>query len=57
MTVYTFKHAEHRRHEIGTPGNWCGYMYPHVVLVVKSFMMDGKKEKGFGDVGDLIQLV
>lgn len=29
------------------------YQYPHIVFVVKSFNFDGKKEKGFGDVGDL----
>lgn len=29
------------------------YQYPHIVFVVKSFMYEGKKEKGFSDAGDL----
>ena len=29
------------------------YQYPHIVFVVKSFNFEGRKEKGFGDVGDL----
>ncbi len=29
------------------------YQYPHLMFVVKSFNYDGRKEKGFGDVGDL----
>lgn len=29
------------------------YQYPHLMFVVRSFNYDGRKEKGFGDVGDL----
>lgn len=29
------------------------YLFPHIMFVVKSFTVDGKKEKGFGDTGDL----
>lgn len=51
--VYTFKMQnvigmKSEARAIGT-----AYSYPHLVLVVKSFTADGKKEKGFGDVGDL----
>lgn len=53
LTIYTFKlqnlvAMKSEKRAIGA-----AYMYPHLVLVVKSFMIDGKKEKGFGDVGDL----
>lgn len=53
ITIYTFKlqnlvAMKSEKRAIGA-----AYMYPHLVLVVKSFTADGKKEKGFGDVGDL----
>ncbi len=53
LTIYTFKlqnlvAMKSEKRAIGA-----AYMYPHLVLVVKSFTADGKKEKGFGDVGDL----
>jgi len=53
LTIYTFKlqnlvAMKSEKRAIGA-----AYVYPHLVLVVKSFMVDGKKEKGFGDVGDL----
>src|SRR5688572_29154316 len=53
VTVYSFK-----MQNIGAMKNeeraiGAAYSYPHIVFVVKSFNNDGKKEKGFGDVGDL----
>ena len=53
VTIFTFKlqnlvAMKSEEKAIGT-----AYMYPHLVIVVKSFTADGKKEKGFGDVGDL----
>ena len=53
MTIYTFRiqnliAMKSESHAIGM-----AYVYPHLALVVKSFTIDGKKEKGFGDVGDL----
>lgn len=53
MTVYTYKlqniiTVKNESRAIGM-----AYQFPHLVLVVKSFTSDGKKEKGFGDVSDL----
>jgi hypothetical protein len=51
--VYTFKlqNIEGMKNEPRAMGP--AYTWPHIMLVVKSFTYDGKKEKGFGDVGDL----
>lgn len=51
--VYTYKMQnviamKSEERAVGT-----AYSYPHLVFVVKSFTTEGKKEKGFGDVGDL----
>ena len=53
VTIYTFKlqnltGMKNEERAIGA-----AYTYPHLVLVVKSFTTDGKKEKGFSDAGDL----
>ncbi|HUR65103.1 MAG TPA: transglutaminase-like domain-containing protein [Chitinophagaceae bacterium] len=52
-TVYSFKlqNIEAIKNENRSIG--IAYQFPHLVLVVKSFNTDGKKEKGFADVGDL----
>lgn len=52
-TVYTFKllNLQAMKSENRSIGN--AFTWPHLVLVVKSFSIDGKTEKGFGDVGDL----
>ncbi|MGB3005158.1 MAG: transglutaminase-like domain-containing protein [Chitinophagaceae bacterium] len=52
-TVYSYKllNAEAMKNEPREIGS--AYFWPHLVLVVKSFNVDGKTEKGFGDVGDL----
>ncbi len=52
-TVYTFKllnlqAMKSESRSVGTAFTW-----PHLVLVVKSFINEGKTEKGFADVGDL----
>ena len=53
MTVYTYKlqHLPAIKNENRAIG--IAYQFPHLMFVVKSFQYDGKKEKGFGDVGDL----
>ena len=53
VTIYTFRvqnltGMKNEERAIGA-----AYTYPHLVLVVKSFTTDGKKEKGFSDAGDL----
>ncbi len=52
-TVYSFKllNLEAVKNENRAIG--VAYQFPHLVLVVKSFIYDGKTEKGFADVGDL----
>ncbi len=53
MTVYSFKlqNIPAIKNEDRSVG--IAYQFPHLVLVAKSFQSDGKKEKGFADVGDL----
>ncbi|MFN8289016.1 MAG: transglutaminase-like domain-containing protein [Chitinophagaceae bacterium] len=53
MTVYTYKlqNVPAIKNEDRAIG--MAYQFPHLVFVVKSFDNDGKKEKGFADVGDL----
>jgi transglutaminase-like putative cysteine protease len=53
LTVYTFKVQNIIGMKSEPRAIGAAYMYPHLVLVVKSFTYEGKKEKGFGDVGDL----
>ncbi|MBL0272657.1 MAG: transglutaminase domain-containing protein [Chitinophagaceae bacterium] len=53
VTIYTFKLQNLVAMKSEQKAIGAAYMYPHLVLVVKSFTVDGKKEKGFGDVGDL----
>lgn len=52
-TIITFKlqNVTAMKNEARAIG--AAYQYPHLVFVVKSFNYDGKKEKGFADVGDL----
>ncbi|NOT52879.1 MAG: transglutaminase domain-containing protein [Chitinophagaceae bacterium] len=52
-TVYTFKILNTLGVKSESRSMGMAYTWPHLVLVVKSFTYDGKKEKGFGDVGDL----
>ena len=51
--VYTFKiqNLETMKNEDRAPS--AAYLFPHLVLIVRSFQNDGKKEKGFADAGDL----
>jgi len=53
LTVYTFRlqNIDAMKNESRAPGP--AFLFPHLVLVVKGFDYDGKKEKGFGDAGDL----
>ncbi len=53
VTIYTFKLQNIIAMKSENRGIGTAYTYPHLMLVVKSFTVDGKKEKGFGDVGDL----
>jgi transglutaminase-like putative cysteine protease len=53
VTVFTFKLQNIIAMKTEPKAIGTAYVYPHLVLVVKSFNYDGKKEKGFGDVGDL----
>lgn len=53
LTVYSFKLQNISAMKSEPRAIGAAYMYPHLVFVVKSFTIDGKKEKGFGDVGDL----
>jgi len=53
FTVYTFKLQNIVAMKSEEKAIGAAYMYPHLVVVVKAFNVDGKKEKGFGDVGDL----
>lgn len=53
LTVYTYKlqnlpAIKNENRAIGI-----AYQFPHLMFVVKSYQYDGKKEKGFGDAGDL----
>lgn len=53
LTVYTYKlqnlpAIKNENRAIGI-----AYQFPHLMFVVKSFQYEGKKEKGFGDAGDL----
>ncbi len=52
-TVYTYRlqNVETMKDEPRSVGP--AYLFPHLVLVVKSFTSDGKTEKGFADAGDL----
>lgn len=52
-TVYTFKITNLQAMKSESRAMGAGFIWPHLVLVVKSFTYDGKKENGFGDVGDL----
>jgi transglutaminase-like putative cysteine protease len=53
LTVFTYRlqNTVAMKNESRSPG--AAYQWPHLVFVVKSFTVDGKSEKGFGDVGDL----
>ena len=53
ITIYTFKLQNLPAMKTESRAIGAAYVYPHLVVVVKSFTTDGKKEKGFGDVGDL----
>ena len=53
MTVYTFKLQNLPAMKSEPRAIGAAYMFPHLVLVVKSFNYDGKTEKGFANVGDL----
>ncbi len=52
-TTFTFRlqNIPGMKNESRAPG--AAFAFPHIVFVVKSFDYEGKKEKGFGDVGDL----
>ena len=52
-TVYTYRiqNLETMKNEDQAPS--AAYLFPHLVIIVKSFQYDGKKEKGFADAGDL----
>jgi transglutaminase-like putative cysteine protease len=52
-TIYSFKLQNIVAMKSEPRAIGAAYMYPHLVLVVKSFTFEGKKEKGFGDVSDL----
>jgi len=52
-TVYTYKIQNLQAIKSERRSMGMAYIWPHLVLVVKSFNYDGKTEKGFGDVGDL----
>lgn len=53
VTTYTFKLQNLVAMKTEDRAIGAAYVYPHLVLVVKSFVIDGKKEKGFNDAGDL----
>lgn len=53
VTIYSFKLQNLPAMKNENRAIGAAYQYPHLALVVKSFNYDGKKEKGFGDVGDL----
>jgi hypothetical protein len=52
-TIYSFRleNIDPLKNESQSMG--VAYQFPHIVVVVKSFMNDGKQEKGFADAGDL----
>jgi len=52
-TVYTYRlqNIDAMKSESRSMG--AAYIFPHLIVVVKSFSYEGKTEKGFGDVGDL----
>jgi transglutaminase-like putative cysteine protease len=52
-TVYTFKLQNLQAMKSENRSMGAAYLWPHLVLLVKSFTYEGKPEKGFGDVGDL----
>ncbi|MBI5857939.1 MAG: transglutaminase domain-containing protein [Sphingobacteriales bacterium] len=52
-TIYTYKLQNLLAMKSERRAMGAAYMWPHLVLLVKSFNYDGKTEKGFGDVGDL----
>ena len=52
-TVFTFKIQNTFAMKSENRSIGAAYVFPHLMLVVKSFTLDGKKEKGFGDAGDL----
>lgn len=53
MVVYSYKLQQIPAIKNENRAIGIAYQFPHLVLVVKSFQFDGKKEKGFADVGDL----
>lgn len=53
FTIHTYKLQNIVAMKSESRAIGAAYMYPHLVFVVKSFQYEGKKEKGFGDVGDL----
>ncbi len=52
-TTYTYKLQNLDAIKSESRSMGIAWLWPHLVLVVKSFNSDGKPEKGFGDVGDL----
>ena len=53
LTIFTFRIQNTVAIKNEPRAIGAAYLYPHLMFVVKSFNIDGKTEKGFGDVGDL----
>ncbi|MBL7731817.1 MAG: transglutaminase domain-containing protein [Chitinophagaceae bacterium] len=53
VTVYSFKIQNLAAMKSESRGIGTAYMYPHIMVVMKSFSYDGNTVKGFGDVADL----
>lgn len=53
MTVFSFKLQQVPAIKNESRAIGIAYQFPHVVFVVKSFLNDGKKERGFAEAGDL----
>lgn len=53
LTVYTYKLQNLPAIKNESRAIGIAYQFPHLMFVVKSYQYDGKKEKGFGDAGDL----
>ncbi|MEO7923380.1 MAG: transglutaminase-like domain-containing protein [Chitinophagaceae bacterium] len=53
LTIYTFRIQNLVAMKSESRSIGAAYQFPHLVFVVKAFNYDGKKEKGFADVGDL----
>jgi len=53
LTIFTFRIQNTVAIKNEPRAIGAAYLYPHLMFVVKSFNVDGKTEKGFGDVGDL----